>query len=72
MQPTNNSVLSRSKLESVSHEINSMILGYHTLKYTQSNCVCFVYEDNVVAGQQNRDCVRIAGNKAEFGSRNRV
>ena len=71
MQPTNNSVLSRSKLESVSHEIqNSMILGYHTLKYTQSNCVCFVYEDTVIgigSGQQNRvDCVRIAGNKAKL------
>ena len=71
MQPTNNSVLSRSKLDSVSHEIqNSMILGYHTLKYTQSNCVCFVYEDTVIgigSGQQNRvDCVRIAGNKAKL------
>ena len=71
MQPTNNSVLSRNKLESVSHEIqNSMMLGYHTLKYTQSNCVCFVYEDNVIgigSGQQNRvDCVRIAGNKAKL------
>lgn len=71
MQPTNNSILSRSKLDSVSHEIqNSMILGYHTLKYTQSNCVCFVYENTVIgigSGQQNRvDCVRIAGNKAKL------
>ena len=70
-QPTNNSYLPLNKLTSVPDNVqNSMILGYHTLKYTQSNCVCFVYENNVIgigSGQQNRvDCVRIAGNKAKL------
>ena len=43
---------------------NDMILGYITLKYTQSNCVCYVYEGKVIgigSGQQNRvDCVKIS------------
>ena len=47
-----------------------MILGYITLKYTQSNCVCYVYEGKVIgigSGQQNRvDCVKLAGEKASF------
>lgn len=44
------------------------ILGMTTLKYTQSNSICFVYDDNVIgigAGQQNRvDCVCLARQKA--------
>ena len=47
-----------------------MILGYITLKYTQSNCVCYVYEGKVIgigSGQQNRvDCVKLAGEKAKL------
>jgi phosphoribosylaminoimidazolecarboxamide formyltransferase / IMP cyclohydrolase len=44
------------------------ILGMTTLKYTQSNSTCFVYNNSVIgigAGQQNRvDCVCIARQKA--------
>ena len=70
-QPTNDSVLSRNKLTDVPINIqNDMILGYITLKYTQSNCVCYVYEGKVIgigSGQQNRvDCVKIAGEKAKL------
>jgi phosphoribosylaminoimidazolecarboxamide formyltransferase/IMP cyclohydrolase len=77
VQPSNTSVLdvsdhllediiSLDKLPSVKDD---MILGYTTLKYTQSNCVCFVCGGKVIgigAGQQNRvDCIKIAGDKAE-------
>ena len=70
-QPTNDSILSRKKLVDVPINIqNDMILGYITLKYTQSNCVCYVYEGKVIgigSGQQNRvDCVRLAGEKAKL------
>jgi len=70
IQPTNSSVLSRNKLKNVPFNIqNNMILGYITLKYTQSNCVCFVFKNKVIgigSGQQNRvDCVKIAGDKAK-------
>ena len=45
------------------------MLGCITLKYTQSNSICFVYQGHVIgigAGQQNRvDCIRIAGEKAK-------
>ena len=56
---------------------NDMTLGYITLKYTQSNSVCFVYEGKVIgigAGQQNRvDCIKIAGDKAnEWFERNSI
>ena len=44
------------------------IIGMTTLKYTQSNSTCFVYNGNVIgigAGQQNRvDCVCLARQKA--------
>ena len=68
-QPTNNSILRREKLNDLPDNIkNDMILGYITLKYTQSNSVCFVYNGMVIgigAGQQNRvDCIKIAGEKA--------
>lgn len=70
-QPTNDSILSRTKLVDVPLNIqNDMILGYITLKYTQSNCVCYVYDGKVVgigSGQQNRvDCVKLAGEKAKL------
>lgn len=68
-QPTNDSILSRKKLADIPINIqNDMILGYITLKYTQSNCVCYVYDGKVIgigSGQQNRvDCVKLAGEKA--------
>jgi AICAR transformylase/IMP cyclohydrolase PurH len=70
-QPTNDSILSRKKLTGVSINIqNDMVLGYITLKYTQSNCVCYVYDGKVIgigSGQQNRvDCVKLAGEKAKL------
>ena len=70
-QPTNDSILSRKKLSDVPINIqDDMILGYITLKYTQSNCVCYVYEGKVIgigSGQQNRvDCVKLAGEKAKL------
>ena len=40
-----------------------------TLKYTQSNSVCYVYDGQVIgngAGQQSRiHCTRLAGDKAD-------
>ena len=76
-QPTNDSILSRKKLVDVPINIqNDMILGYITLKYTQSNCVCYVYDGKVIgigSGQQNRvDCVRLAGEKAKLWFNNNL
>ena len=76
-QPTNDSILSRKKLVDVPINIqNDMILGYITLKYTQSNCVCYVYEGKVIgigSGQQNRvDCVKLAGEKAKLWFNNNL
>ena len=70
-QPTNDSVLNRELLKDLPENIqNDMILGYITVKYTQSNCVCFVYNNKVIgigAGQQNIiDCIKIAGDKAQI------
>ncbi len=48
---------------------NDMILALITLKYTQSNSVCYVREGQAIgvgAGQQSRiHCTRLAGNKAD-------
>ena len=78
VQPSNNEVLvleelMNSKQININQDIpdyvlKDMILGFITLKYTQSNCICFVYNGQVIgigAGQQNRvDCIEIAGKKA--------
>ena len=49
---------------------NDLIIANITLKYTQSNSVCFVYNGMTIgigAGQQSRiDCVKIAKKKAEL------
>lgn len=46
-----------------------LILSLITLKYTQSNSVCFAYDGQVIgvgAGQQSRvHCTRLAGSKAD-------
>ena len=46
-----------------------MILALITLKYTQSNSVCYVKDGMTIgvgAGQQSRiHCTRLAGNKAD-------
>lgn len=47
-----------------------LILAMITLKYTQSNSVCFTYDGQVIgcgAGQQSRiHCTRLAGSKADI------
>jgi phosphoribosylaminoimidazolecarboxamide formyltransferase/IMP cyclohydrolase len=49
--------------------IRDMIVAYITLKYTQSNSVCYVKDGQAIgigAGQQSRiHCTRLAGNKAD-------
>ena len=50
--------------------IRDLTLAWITLKYTQSNSVCFVAEGQTIgvgAGQQSRiHCVRLAGQKADL------
>src|SRR5512147_1355153 len=52
--------------------IRDLTLAWITLKYTQSNSVCFVADGQTVgvgAGQQSRvHCVRLAGQKADLWS----
>lgn len=49
--------------------VRDMIVAWITLKYTQSNSVCFVLDGQVIgvgAGQQSRvQCTRLAGEKAD-------
>lgn len=49
--------------------VRDMILSLITLKYTQSNSVCYVLDGQAIgigAGQQSRvHCTRLAGNKAD-------
>jgi phosphoribosylaminoimidazolecarboxamide formyltransferase / IMP cyclohydrolase len=50
--------------------LRDLILAWITLKYTQSNSVCFVRDGQAIgvgAGQQSRiHCVRLAGQKADL------
>ncbi|MFN8381760.1 MAG: phosphoribosylaminoimidazolecarboxamide formyltransferase [Anaerolineales bacterium] len=50
--------------------LRDLTLAWITLKYTQSNSVCFVADGQTIgvgAGQQSRiHCVRLAGQKADF------
>ena len=50
--------------------LRDLILAWITLKYTQSNSVCFVVDGQAIgigAGQQSRiHCVRLAGQKADL------
>ena len=50
--------------------IRDLIISLITLKYTQSNSVCFAYDGQAIgvgAGQQSRiHCTRLAGNKADI------
>lgn len=77
-QQTNNSIPSIENLgeivtknkelpESVKQDL---VVAIITLKYTQSNSVCFVYDGQVIgcgAGQQSRiHCTRLAGEKADI------
>ncbi len=61
--PTANQILSQNARR-------DMIVALITLKYTQSNSVCYVYDGQVIgvgAGQQSRiHCTRLAGDKADL------
>ena len=50
--------------------VRDMIVSFITLKYTQSNSVCYVLDGQAIgigAGQQSRiHCTRLAGNKADI------
>lgn len=50
--------------------LQDLIIAMITLKYTQSNSVCFAYDGQAIgvgAGQQSRiHCVRLAGSKADL------
>ena len=50
--------------------LRDLIIALITLKYTQSNSVCYVKDGQAIgigAGQQSRvHCTRLAGNKADF------
>lgn len=77
VQPSDTGHLDLSECLAPDDVKNDMILGYITLKNTQSNSVCFVYNGIVIgigAGQQNRvDCIKIAGDKAnEWFLRNNI
>ena len=52
-----------------SEAIRDLIIATITLKYTQSNSVCFAYDGQVIgcgAGQQSRvHCTRLAADKAD-------
>ncbi len=58
-----------AKKELPQHAINDLIISLITLKYTQSNSVCFAYDGQAIgvgAGQQSRvHCTRLAGDKAD-------
>ena len=62
-----NIVTSNKKLPA--NAIRNLIISLITLKYTQSNSVCFAYDGQAIgvgAGQQSRiHCTRLAGSKAD-------
>lgn len=77
MQPSNHTIYVCEDENIPLHIRRDITLGYITLKYTQSNSVCFVYDGKVIgigAGQQNRvDCIKIAGEKAiDWLDRNKI
>ncbi len=76
-QGRNNFEINRQLLENIVTEnkdlpeeaIQNLIISLITLKYTQSNSVCFAYDGQAIgvgAGQQSRvHCTRLAGTKAD-------
>lgn len=64
-----NNVVTKNKELSLEAK-HDMILSLITLKYTQSNSVCYVKDGQAIgvgAGQQSRiHCTRLAGNKADI------
>ena len=77
-QGRNNLVIDREMLTNIVSENKElpeaakidMIVALITLKYTQSNSVCFAYDGQAIgvgAGQQSRiHCTRLAGSKADI------
>ncbi len=77
-QGRNNFEINKALLENIVTENKDMpesakrdlIISLITLKYTQSNSVCFAYDGQAIgvgAGQQSRiHCTRLAGNKADI------
>ncbi len=77
-QGRNNFEINRELLENIVTENKDMpesakrdlIISLITLKYTQSNSVCYAYDGQAIgvgAGQQSRiHCTRLAGNKADI------
>ena len=76
-QGRNNFKIDRSLLNNIVTEnknlpeeaVRDLIISLITLKYTQSNSVCFAYDGQAIgvgAGQQSRiHCTRLAGSKAD-------
>ncbi len=76
-QGRNNFVINKELLSNVvtenknlpSDAVRDLIISLITLKYTQSNSVCFAYDGQAIgvgAGQQSRiHCTRLAGQKAD-------
>ncbi len=76
-QGRNNFEINRQLLENIVTEnkdlpeeaVQNLIISLITLKYTQSNSVCFAYDGQAIgvgAGQQSRvHCTRLAGTKAD-------
>ena len=76
-QGRNSFKISRELLENIvtknkklpENAVRDLIISLITLKYTQSNSVCFAYEGQAIgvgAGQQSRiHCTRLAGEKAD-------
>ena len=77
-QGRNNLVINKELFENIVTEnkdlpqeaIEDMIISLITLKYTQSNSVCFAYDGQAIgvgAGQQSRiHCTRLAASKADL------
>ncbi len=77
-QSRNNFKIDKALLENIVTENKNipedakidLIISLITLKYTQSNSVCFAYDGQAIgvgAGQQSRiHCTRLAGNKADI------
>ena len=77
-QGRNNFEINKALLENIVTENKDMpesakrdlIISLITLKYTQSNSVCYAYDGQAIgvgAGQQSRiHCTRLAGNKADI------
>jgi phosphoribosylaminoimidazolecarboxamide formyltransferase/IMP cyclohydrolase len=77
-QKRNNAVISRETFSNIVTEnkamtdaaVRDLIVSYITLKYTQSNSICFAYDGQVIgcgAGQQSRiHCTRLAASKADI------